>query len=515
MSRDTVQVKRSVSIFDTTLRDGEQMPGLAFSLTDKLSIAKKLDQLGVAVIEAGFPANSEQEKEAVAKVAQEVSCQVSAMARVVPKDIDPALESGAQMVNLIASTSQIQMARQSGVDYEQTLLAIAKSVKAVKAAKRTAMFTPMDATRTEPDFLRKACLTAEKAGADWIAITDTVGIARPAFIRQLAAMVKKTVTVPLAIHCKNDFGLAVANTLAGIEAGAEMAQVCLNGLGERAGNAALEEVVMALTCLEEIDTKINTRLLYPACRLVERISQAAVPRNKAVVGQNAFTHESGIHATGVIKDSRTFEPALMTPEMVGHSRRLGVGKHTGKKGLARVLSEAGLEPEPQELMEIYNQARAITSKGKQLLNSDLFALAESVMQKNRPPARAVLLEQLVVTTGDQIAPTASVQAKVHGKTRIEAQVGVGPVDAAFCAVKRMLGKDSGMEITEYYVNAVSGGSDATVRVQVTVEDQETTNRISASSAHLDIVMASVDALVTCINHLIRLKGETITRKENS
>ena len=315
------------------------------------------------------------------------------------------------------------------------------------------------------------------------------------------------VSAPVSIHCHDDFGLATANTVAAVQAGADMVQVCVNGLGERAGNASLEEVVMALTALFKMECGIETQKLYELSRLVERLSGIAVSPNKPVVGPNAFTHESGIHSAAIIRDNCTFEPGLMTPEMVGHRRRLVVGKHTGRHGIAQALKEAGLDPSQQELSEIITRVHAVGAKGKQVMSADLFAIAETVMQKMPAAMRAIVLDQIVVTTGDKIAPIASVRAKVHGVERIEAQVGVGPVDAAFRAVRRMLDDEAKVEIAEYHVDAVTGGSHATVRVSVGVED-ETGRRSSAQAANEDIVIASVDALLTAVNHLIRLKNNS-------
>ena len=389
----------------------------------------------------------------------------------------------------------------------QALAASIDAVKRVKDAGLLCMYTPMDATRTDPVFLQEICHAVGQEGADWIGLTDTVGVATPTSVTQMIESVKSAVSTPLSIHCHDDFGLATANTIAAVQAGAEMVQVCVNGLGERAGNASLEEVVMALTALYEMDCGINTQKLYEVSRLVERLSGIAVAPNKPVVGQNAFTHESGIHAAAVIRDNCTFEPGLMTPEMVGHRRRLVVGKHTGRHGIAQALKEAGLEPGQEELTEIVHRVHAVGAKGKQVMSTDLFAIAETVMQKVPAAMRAIVLEQIVVTTGDKIAPTASVRAKVHGVERVEAQVGVGPVDAAFRAVKRMLDEKAKVEIAEYHVDAITGGSHATVRVSVTVED-ETGRRSSAQAAHEDIVIASVDALLTAVNHLIRLKNNS-------
>ena len=508
--------KSKPKVFDTTLRDGEQMPRLAFSTEEKLAIAKKLDELGVDVIEAGFPVNSPEELEAVRRVAQEVQATVCACARVKRSDLEASVKAGVGMVDVICSTSEIQMKLSQHMDHRQVLSATRDAVSFVKDQGLVCLFTPMDASRTETDFLVEVCGLAKEAGADWIGLTDTVGIGTP---QSIAALVESVLGLglPVSIHCHDDFGLATANTVAAVLAGARMFQGCINGLGERAGNASLEEVVMVLKCLHHIDCGVDTQKLYEASRLVERISGVAVPPNKPVVGANAFTHESGIHSAGVIRDHGTFEPALMTPEMVGHKRRLVLGKHTGIHGIAQALKEAGLEPSPDELKEIAQRVRALVAAGKQVMNADLYALAETVMQKVPAGLRPIRLEQLVVTTGNKIAPTASVQATVRGEQRVEAQVGVGPVDAAFKAVKSMVADEVALEIANFHVDAITGGSHATVRVEVTVEDQSG-RQSTASAAHADIVVASVDALLTASNHLLRIQAnekqkETITHED--
>ncbi|MEW5913300.1 MAG: 2-isopropylmalate synthase [Thermodesulfobacteriota bacterium] len=494
-----------MKVFDTTLRDGEQMPGLAFSVEQKLALAQRLDQLGVDVIEAGFPVNSPEEAEAMRRIAGEVGCTVCGMARAVPTDVAAVIASGAGMVDVICSTSPIHMQAASRSTPQQVLAQSVAAMAQVKDAGRLAMFTPMDATRSELPFLREVCAAAAEAGADWIGLTDTVGVATPSSIAAMVRAVREAVRLPLSIHCHDDFGLATANTLAGVEAGAQMVQVCLGGLGERAGNAALEEVVMALACLHGLRTNVEASRLYQASRFLERLSGVAVAPNKPVVGSNAFAHESGIHAAGMSRDQRAFEPGLMTPEMVGHHRRLVVGKHAGKHGIQQALKEAGLEANPEELAEITSRVRSLGAKGKQVMSADLFAIAESVMADTPTNLRAIVLQQLVVTTGDKMEPTATIVAQVRGQSRVEAQTGVGPVDAACRAVRRMLGGEPVVEIAEYHVDAVTGGSDATVRVSITVSD-DSGRRASAQAAHVDIVRASVEALIAAINHLIRLRS---------
>ena len=490
-----------IQVFDTTLRDGEQMPHVAFSAEDKLAVARLLDQMGVNVIEAGFPANSRQEIEAVRRVAGEVKALVCGIARVVRQDLEAAVSAKVGMIDVFCSTSPIQMEKSMRTTPEKVLVQSVDAVRFVKDQGLSCMFTPMDATRTDPAFLNEIAARVSEAGADWIGLTDTVGVGDPFSVARMVESVRNAVDTPISIHCHDDFGLATANTLAAVRSGASMVQVCVNGLGERAGNASLEEVAMALKCLLQTDCGIDTRLLKKVSKLVERVSGLPVPPNKPVVGENAFTHESGIHAAGVMRDGSTFEPGVMTPEMVGQNRKLVLGKHTGKHGVAQALAEAGLNPGESELKEIMQRVKSLADKGKQILNTDLFAIADTVMQKLPKENRSITLDQLVVTTGDKILPTASLRAKVRGEVKVEAQVGLGPVDAAFRAVRKMLEGEIKVEIAKFHVNAITGGSRATVRVSVTVEDEEG-RQAQAQAAHVDIVMASVDALLTATNHLL-------------
>jgi 2-isopropylmalate synthase len=493
-----------IRIFDTTLRDGEQTPGVAFAVADKVRVAKKLDDMGVHVIEAGFPVNSQEEAEAVRQIAEEVDTQVCGLARAIPKDIEAAIGTGVDMVHVFISTSGIQMEKSMHITNDAVLEKTRTSVKHVKDEGKVCMYSPMDATRTDPEFLIEACGVAKEAGADVINLPDTVGIGTPAIITEMVDRVKKAVDIPLSIHCHNDFGMAGANTMAAALAGAKMLQVTLNGIGERAGNAPFEEVVMGLRCLHGIKIGIRTEMLYEASRLIETLTGIPVTPNKPIVGANAFSHESGIHAAGVIEDPRTFEPGVMGPEMVGHRRRLVVGKHTGRHSVQKELEVAGIAPTEDELMEIVHRVKSLGGKGKRVTSTDLYAIAEAVMENVPTADRALVLDQIIVTTGNKLTPTASVTARMNGETCTEAQTGVGPVDAALKAVQRIVGMSPHLEICEFHIDAMTGGADAVAHVSLAVEDEEG-RRTSAHAAHEDIVIASVEALVTAVNHLVRVR----------
>jgi 2-isopropylmalate synthase len=497
-----------VQIFDTTLRDGEQTPGVCFSVEDKVRIALVLEELGVDVIEAGFPINSEEEFDAVHQIARTVKNSiVCGLARVVDVDIDAVFECEVGMVHLFAPTSEVQMAYAIHSTPDKVLERSRASIRRVKDAGLICMFSPMDATRTDPEFLLEICKAAEEEGVDWLNLPDTVGVSTPTKIRKLIEDVHNVVKTPISIHCHNDFGLAVANSLAAVEAGGTMVQVAVNGIGERAGNASLEQTVMGLCCLLHASHAIDCERLFELSRLIERLTGVPTPPYQPVIGANAFSHESGIHAAGVLEESSTFEPGIMTPEMVGHKRRLVIGKHTGKHAVEIALEESGLYPAEDELNEIVRRVKSLGGKGKHVTHSDLYTIAESVMANLPKAERAIVLDQIVVTTGNSTTPTASVIARIDGELRTEAQLGVGPIDAALRAVQRLIGESTSIEVADFHLDAISGGASAVAHVTITVEN-ENGQQMSAQAAHEDIVVASVEALVAAVNQLIRA-GENI------
>jgi len=491
---------REIEVFDTTLRDGEQTPGLGFTLEEKIEIAQALDGMGVSVIEAGFPKSSADELRAVEEITAAVGTSTASLARIKRGDVEEAFKAGTEIVHLFASTSEVQMEKSMKMTPEEVLEDSVEMVQLVKDEDKFCLFSPMDATRTETDYLIEICKAVEEAGADMINVPDTVGIGRPEEVEKLVGSIKSEVEIPLSIHCHNDFGLAVANTLAAVRGGASQVQVTVNGIGERAGNAALEETVMGLECLEGFSTPIDKKQIFKVSKLVERISESVIPPNKPVVGENVFSHESGIHAAGVIAEESTFEPGLMTPEMVGHKRRFVIGKHAGRQGLKKVLQEAGLRPDEEELKSILSKAKSINNKGKQITEADLYAIAETIMENPSSGEGLVKLDQAFVMTGNKATPTGTIKAEVRGNTKTEAATGVGPVDAIFKAVMRLIGGEKRIEISEFRMDAITGGSDAMANVRVSIED-ELGNSAQASGTGEDIVIASVEALLNAINCL--------------
>ncbi|WP_449421063.1 LeuA family protein [Salinadaptatus halalkaliphilus] len=375
---DSTDEIESARVFDTTLRDGEQSPGTSFSYDDKRQIAAVLDDMGTHVIEAGFPVNSDAEFEAVRDIASSTSTTTCGLARVVDEDIEAALESGVEMVHVFVSTSDVQIEDSMHATREEVTERAVQSVERVKEADVTCMFSPMDATRTDEQYLMDIIEATSAAGADWINIPDTCGVATPTRFKALIEKVCAHTDARVDVHTHDDFGLATANALAGIEAGADQAQVSVNSIGERAGNAAYEEFVMAVESLYQTDTGIDTTRIAELSDIVEDKSGMPTPGNKPVVGDNAFSHESGIHAAGVIENSDTFEPGVMTPEMVGAERKLVMGKHTGTHSVRERLHELGYEPTTDQVRAITRRVKDYGAEKRRVTVDDLERFASEV-----------------------------------------------------------------------------------------------------------------------------------------
>lgn len=495
-----------IRIFDTTLRDGEQTPSVSLTPEEKMEIAIQLNKLGVDVIEAGFPSASKGEERTFKDLMKAgLKAEICALTRALKSDIDAAITRDVNSIHTFISTSDVQMKYVLNMTPEQVLKAVKESVQHIKDHGFICEFSPMDATRTRTDFLKKVCTVAEEVGADRINIPDTVGIMNPDSMRRLIKGLRSVVKVPLSIHCHNDFGMAVANSLAGVEGGATQVHVTVNGLGERAGNAALEEVIMALHLIYNKKTRINTRLLYETSKIVSRLTGVTIQPNKAIVGENAFAHESGIHTRGVVVKPLTFEP--IKPELVGRKRRLIAGKLAGKHGIKTELAEAGIYPDEKQLVEIVNRVKELGDKGKVVTDADLFAISRAVMVISEE--KFIDLADLAVVTGRGVIPTASVKLVLDGKKYVVAETGVGPVDAAIKAIQKITNNLVNVRLTEYRLEALTGGSDAVAEVIIKVEDKDG-NVISARGAREDIVMASVESMINGINRLLlkRRKEQT-------
>lgn len=495
-------MERKVNIFDTTLRDGEQMPGVSLPVNFKIQIAKQLDKLGVDVIEAGFPAASKGEFEAVKEISNlGLNAKICALARMVKSDIDCAIKADVDMVHIFIPTSKIQVEHTIKKSREEIIDISVECVEYVKSHGVECMFSAMDATRTEMDYLKKIYKAVEEAGVDIVNVPDTVGIATPFKFYEMIKELKEWLNVPIDVHCHNDFGLAVANTYAAVLAGADEVQVTVNGIGERAGNASLAEVVMILHALEGIKTNIRTEYLVETSRLVERLTGVKMPPNTPIVGENAFSHESGIHAHGVLKDPKTFEPGVITPEMVGHRRRIVIGKHAGRHQIKKILEDAGYVVDEDSLNKIFEKVKELGDKGREVTDLDLFNIAEVILGEVKGE-RAVQVDEITVITGNKITPTAVINATVMGERKVTSAIGVGPVDASLKAVTELLGRK--IRITEFKMEAITGGSDALANVYVTIED-ENGDTFTARAAGPDIVMASIEAVINAVNYLMLKK----------
>ena len=467
----------------------------------------QLDKLGVNVIEAGFPVSSKGEFESVRQIARAgLSAQVCGLSRIVKADAQACLDADVSLVHVFVPTSDIQIAHTIKKSHDEIVAGAVETVEYVKDQGRMCLFSAMDATRTSPQFLKRIFKAVEEVHCDIINIPDTVGVAVPSAFYRFVKDICEYVDMVVDVHCHNDFGLAVANSLSAVEAGAREIQVTVNGLGERAGNANLAETVMSLHSIYGASTSIKTEYLVETARLVERLTGAKIPITAPIVGENAFSHESGIHSHGVIENSKTFEPGIMTPEMVGHHRRIVLGKHTGRHAVKKVLEDAGYRATEEQLQEILGRIKDLGDKGKQITDADLQTIADVVIGELAKASQAIVLKEVSVMTGNIITPTATVKAVVKGREKVLANIGVGPVDAAVKAVQGLMDGDTSIRLSDFRIEAISGGSDALAEVVIGVEDDRG-RKVSARSAREDIVMASVEALVSAINRLMLLEED--------
>jgi 2-isopropylmalate synthase len=501
-----------ITIFDTTLRDGEQCPGASMNLREKLEVARQLARLKVDVIEAGFPVISEGDFTAVKTIATEIKGpMICGLARCVPKDIDAA---GAALkpagrrgrIHVFLATSKIHREFKLGKAQDEIVRLAVEGVKRARGLVDNVEFSPEDASRTEPGFLVEVCKAVVRAGASTVNIPDTVGFAVPdqfgALIGHLHQSVPefKSGQAVISVHCHNDLGLAVANSLAAVRAGARQVECTVNGIGERAGNAALEEVVMAMKTRGDFFTGftcgVNTREIVKSSRLVSRMSSLLVQRNKAIVGENAFAHSSGIHQDGILKKRETYE--IMDPEDVGWGKtELPLTKHSGRAAVAARLRHLGFKMGDNEVAAIFARFKEIGDKKKFVYDDDLAALVEG--QITIVP-ETWSLDYLNVTSGNQTVPTATVRLKragaKGGEPVQEAAIGDGPVDAALKAIDRIT-KTRG-KLMDYALRAVSQGKDALGEVTVKV-DFGSGNLVTGKGASTDVIEASARAYLNSVN----------------
>jgi 2-isopropylmalate synthase len=508
-------------VFDTTLRDGEQSPGASMNLAEKLQVAHALNDLGVDVIEAGFPIASPGDFEAVQAIAREVEGPViCGLARCNSADIDRATEalrdSPKPRIHVFLATSAIHREFKLKMAKDEIIRRAVEGVQRARGYCDDIEFSPEDAARTELDFLAEVVERAVEAGATTINIPDTVGYAVPSQYAAAIAHLKKHVRgidkVVLSVHCHNDLGLAVANSLAALVEGARQVECTINGLGERAGNCALEEIVMAVRTRGDffrLTTGINTRKLYQTSRLVSHVTGIQVQRNKAIVGQNAFAHEAGIHQDGMLKERSTYE--IMNPEDVGLPQtELVLGKHSGRHALRQRVQDLGYHLTEDQLQKVFEGFKALADRKKVIYDADVEALAEAQMHTG--PA-VWTLEAVTCNAGSATIPSAAVCLWHQDGTIIrEASLGDGPVDAVFKAIERITGIE--VQLRDYRVRSVTVGEDA--QGEAHVEAEFNGRVISGRAVSTDVIEASALAFVQVINRIVlrRAAGERIRPTEN-
>ncbi len=496
---------RRVRIFDTTLRDGEQTPGVALRSVDKVAIARVLDELGVDSIEAGFPANSPGEFEAVKAIAASgLRSAICTLNRTVQTDIDASIAADVDEIHVFIATSDIHLKHKLKMTREEVLGKAVSAIEYAKAHGFVVEFSSEDATRTDLEFLKTVHRRVQEAHVDRIDVADTVGSMSPPAMRHLIAALKEVTRVPLAVHCHNDFGLATANSLAAVEAGANQVHVTVNGIGERAGNASLEEVVMSLRAFYDIATNVDSTKLAVASKTVARLTGVPVQPNKAIVGENAFAHESGIHVHGILGDQSTYE--AMVPGLVGKERKIVVGKHTGVHSVESRLKEYGFGLSKEQLADVTARVKKLAEEGKQVDDAELVALAYDAEGRASDAGRSVSLEEFTAVTGFNFTPMATIALVVNGQKRRTSESGVGPIDAALRAIRTAVSQSITLE--EFRLDAITGGADSLCQVTVRLADAVPAP-VSAIGRAVgpDIVTTSVDAAVEALNRLLRAQAQ--------
>ncbi|MBU4076190.1 MAG: 2-isopropylmalate synthase, partial [Euryarchaeota archaeon] len=443
-----------MKILDTTLRDGEQTPGVSLTTENKLLIAKKIDSLGVDIIEAGSAITSEGERASIKKIANEgLNAEICSYCRIKKEDIDAALTCDVDSIHLVVPVSDLHIQAKLKKDRDTVRQMAVEMTEYAKSHGLIVELSGEDASRADLDYLKSVYNAGIDAGADRLCFCDTVGILTPERSYDIFSDLSQ-LRVPISVHCHNDFGMATANTVAALRAGAGEAHVTINGIGERAGNTSLEEVVMVLYSLYKQETKIDLKGLYTTSHLVSRLCGIPVAPNKAIVGGNAFTHEAGIHVHGLLANTSTYEP--ITPELVGRERRIVLGKHAGRSSVVLALKDMGIPVTEKQIDNIVERMKEMGDKGKRVTDADLLTIAETVLGIYQEAK--VKLEELTVVAGNTVMPTASVRLKVNGNQVVEAGVGTGPVDAAINALKKAVAGIADIQLDEYHVDAITGGT---------------------------------------------------------
>ncbi|MDA8098764.1 MAG: 2-isopropylmalate synthase [Nitrospiraceae bacterium] len=498
-------MERIVRIFDTTLRDGEQSPGASMNVDEKVTLAKQLARLGVDIIEAGFAISSPGDFEAIRRIGGEVEGPViCSLARAKEPDIKRAWEAlrdiPRRRLHTFHSTSDIHLKHQFRIDQAEALKRSVEMVKLAKSLIEDVEFSAMDATRTDVGYLSEVLEAVIEAGAGTVNIPDTVGYTTPEefgkFIKAVKDRVRNIDKAVISVHCHNDLGMAVANSLAAVLNGAGQVECTLNGIGERAGNCSMEEVVMALKTRRDFygaDTKIVTEEIMRASRLVTKITGIPVQPNKAIVGANAFAHESGIHQDGLLKERSTYE--IMRPETIGLVKtNLVLGKHSGRHAFRTRLKELGYELPDEDLNKAFERFKHLADQKKEVFDEDLEAIVSDEMQQI---AEIYVLKSLTAESGTGVTPTAIVELDMNGKTVKQTGTGDGPVDAVYRTIAAITGTKS--KLDAYLVKGITGGTDALGEVTVKVEEEG--KKVAGHGADTDIITASAKAYVNALNKL--------------
>ncbi|MBN9528021.1 MAG: 2-isopropylmalate synthase [Alphaproteobacteria bacterium] len=508
----TATRKDRVYIFDTTLRDGEQSPGASMNLHEKLRIAEVLEGMGVDIIEAGFPIASNGDFEAVNEVAKLLrNTVVCGLSRAGRKDIERAAEAlkpaKRARIHTFISTSPLHMKFKLQMEPEAVHQAVIDSVTLARNLCDDVEWSCEDGTRSDPDFLCRVVESAIKAGATTINVPDTVGYTLPdeyaRLIRTLIERVPNIDKARISTHCHNDLGLGVANSLAAVQAGARQIECTINGLGERAGNAALEEIVMAIRTRGDLlpyETGIRTTDIMKASRLVSAVTGFVVQNNKAIVGANAFAHESGIHQDGMLKHAGTYE--IMTPESVGLNRStLVMGKHSGRHAFKTKLKELGFDLADNQLEDAFRRFKDLADRKKDVFDEDLVALVDDSLHNAHDRVKFV---SLLVVAGSKGPQTAVIECEIDGVVKATKASGNGPVDACFNAVKELFPHEARLQL--YQVHAVTAGTDA--QAEVTVRLEENGKTVNGQGADADTLVASVRAYISALNKMLTKREKT-------
>ncbi|MBY9002826.1 MAG: 2-isopropylmalate synthase [Candidatus Lokiarchaeota archaeon] len=512
--RDSLTLPDKAYFFDTTLRDGEQTPGISFTHEEKKSIAQTLNEMKIDVIEAGFPVTSKGDFEACKSISKlGLNSEVMGLARMAKLDIDKVIEADMDSIHLFIATSDIHLKSKLQMSQEEVIQQIQRHISYAKEHFSTILFSAEDATRSEINYLIRANITAIENGATRINIPDTVGTISPKAFGYMVNKVYKAIPkeIRIAVHCHNDFGLAVANTIAGFENGASEAQTTIMGLGERAGNASFEETAMSLYALYQIPMNIITTKIFPTAKLIESYcgGKIKIGRLQPLIGQNAFAHEAGIHAHAMIRNARTYEP--ITPQLIGINRSDNVidiieqsikfGKHSGGHALKAKLEDLGINSNEHQFGKIMTHIKEFGDKGHEVSEEDFLAIVKDVMGEIPEEEQHVILEELTVLTGS-ITPTSTVRLKIRNGDFIEkvaSSVGVGAVDASVKAIVKCFKPMSNIKLLNFQLDAITGGTEALGHVTIEILDIESKTIVKTSATHEDIVMCSVLALIKGLN----------------